>query len=244
MNLSNLLNCATPIIRGRGVGIGTSDKNVHGPIQLINWASVFDSAAAVDISSSSAVDLAGETPGTGARAVTIYGLDADYNPVSETLDLNGQTAVEGTQEFIRIFAAEVASTGTGLANAGTIYLVKTGTGGTYSGGVPGTLTSAVLTIPIGDNVGYSGVFTAPRGQYFEVEEVILWGLTQSGTFKVLTSGTDGLLKPEIIADLAAGIPFHREKPGIVIPEKQDIYVRAAAAASTMTAGFALSLRRL
>lgn len=243
MNLSNLLTCATPIIRGRGVGIGTTDKNVHGPIQLINWSSVLSAAAAVDISSSSTDDVGGETPGTGARTVRIFGLDANYNHVSEDLTLNGQTKVSGTQTFIRVFAAEVMTTGAGKANAGTIYLVVKSSGGTYSGGVPGTLTSAILTIPIADNVGTSGAFTAPRGQCFEVTELILWGQTQAGTLKVLTTGTDGLLKPEVIMDLGAGVSLTRAYPNIVIAETQDIYVRAAAASSAMTAGFALKLRR-
>ena len=54
-------------------------------------------ATALTVVSSSANDD-GNPVGTGARTVTIEGLDANYLPVSETVTMNGTTDVTTTQD--------------------------------------------------------------------------------------------------------------------------------------------------
>jgi len=72
--------------------------------------------------------------GTGARTIVVEGLDANYNEVSETVTMNGQTAVTMTAFLIRINYAYVATAGSGNGAAGDIYI---GTG-TVTAGVPAT----------------------------------------------------------------------------------------------------------
>ena len=59
--------------------------------------------------------------GTGARTVTVEGLDADYNQISETLTVGGSA---GSVEFYRVFRAFVASSGSTGTNEGTITIAQ------------------------------------------------------------------------------------------------------------------------
>jgi hypothetical protein len=111
------------------------------------------SASVLKVSSSSTADT---SAGTGARTVELSGLDTNYDEISETVTLNGQTAVNTTNEFLRINRMVVRSAGTGGQNAGVIYA---GTG-TVTTGVP---TNKYATIAIGDNQTVMALWTVPRG---------------------------------------------------------------------------------
>ena len=91
------------------------------------------SATVMKVSSSNAADAAA---GTGARTLLVAGLDANYNSISETVTLNGVTPVNTTNSYLRILYTEITSTGSGNAQAGTIYV---GTGVVSGGGVPATI---------------------------------------------------------------------------------------------------------
>ena len=56
-------------------------------------------ATVLKVSSSSTADDEGST---GAETVELFGLDADYNEINETVTLDGQTAVNTTKEYLRI----------------------------------------------------------------------------------------------------------------------------------------------
>ena len=105
------------------------------------------------ISSSSASDT---SAGTGARTVYILGINGTGGYVSETVTLNGQTAVNTVHEYDAIETMSVASVGSGGVNAGVIYA---GTG-TVTAGVPAVPYSA---IGIGDNLSLVGHWTCPAG---------------------------------------------------------------------------------
>jgi hypothetical protein len=105
------------------------------------------------VSSSSANDT---SAGTGARTMLLVGLDANYNKVSETITLNGQTQVTSTNSYLRITYTELLSTGSGNAQAGTIYV---GTG-SATAGVPSTVYWQSETTY--NNWSFAG-FTVPAG---------------------------------------------------------------------------------
>jgi len=115
--------------------------------------SYLSSASVLKVSSSSTAD---DSAGTGARTVQLYGLDADYNEINETVTLDGQTAVNTTNSFLRINRMVVRSAGTGEKNAGVIYA---GTG-TVTAGVPA---NKYATIAIGDNQTLMALWTVPAG---------------------------------------------------------------------------------
>lgn len=74
-------------------------------------------AAVVSVVSDDANDDAGDT---GARTVSIQGLDADYNLQSDTIELDGTNAVTTTNTYIRVFRAGVETAGSSGGAEGTI----------------------------------------------------------------------------------------------------------------------------
>jgi hypothetical protein len=115
--------------------------------------SYLSAATILKVSSSSTADTAA---GTGARTVEIFGLDGNYNEISETVTLNGQTAVNTTNSYLRINRGVVRSAGSGGQNAGVIYA---GTG-TVTAGVPA---NTYLSIAISDNQTLMALWTVPAG---------------------------------------------------------------------------------
>jgi hypothetical protein len=110
------------------------------------------SATALYISSSSTDDT---VAGTGARTVKVSGLDSNYDEVSVTVDMDGQSGVSlGT--FIRVNRIEVLTAGSGGANAGNLHV---GSEASPTIGVPAT-TYAYVTA--GDNQTLMALWTVPR----------------------------------------------------------------------------------
>lgn len=222
-----------PVLRCRGT-IGTSQVNVNPLATLMRWSTVFDIAYYLDISSSSANDD-GSPAGTGAQIVRVLGLDANYNRIYEDVTLDGQTKVTTTKKFLRVFSAYVKAAGSGIVNAGDIYIVKTGTGGTYTGGVPGTLTSAAIKILAGGNVGYSGLITVPRGCVFSVSSIIATARVQNATvIFVQGNAADANFKgPYEILNLEVSNQSGATPPAgaWILDQKTDLYLQSIAAAA-------------
>lgn len=103
-------------------------------------------AAVVEVVSSSAADAAA---GTGARTVRVWGLDANWDELTEDITLNGTTPVLGTKLFFRINTVSVLTAGTGLTNAGNITLRDASAGTTRS------------YIALGVSVSEVGLFSVP-----------------------------------------------------------------------------------
>jgi hypothetical protein len=100
---------------GRNVDADTGDDVWDG-----SAAYPFPAAAAeTTIVSDSADDAAA---GTGARTVTVYGLDANYLEITETVTLNGLTPVTLTKQYLRLHRGFVATAGSGGVNAGNLQL--------------------------------------------------------------------------------------------------------------------------
>lgn len=150
--------------------ISRGQVTMHTPIHIWGYSSLIDgvllpiwdvnqakpyitTAAVMKISSGSANDAAA---GTGARTVLVSGLDATYTPISETVTLNGQTAVNTTKSYLRVSSIRVLTAGSGGANAGALYA---GTGDITTG-VPAVVHEIV---PIGFNLSQTAAYTVPAG---------------------------------------------------------------------------------
>lgn len=226
----------TDIVRlsGRNGATSTTLENVSELSNLINYASL-GAAAALQISSSDATDT---SAGVGARTLEIIGLDSSYNIQTETITMNGQTQVSSSKSFLRVFAAEVKTVGTSYTNVGDIYVIKTGTGGTVAGGVPGTLTSAWVKIPIGTGFGTSGMFTVPLGKKYQLRSFIASARGQPSEVYLIshnpTNTTDSALHYDVSHIVGTTIlqltvpPFQSETSiyPIAYEEKTDIYLRS------------------
>ena len=185
------------------------------------------SATVKKISSSSADDSSG---GTGARTIAIFGLDANYNEISESVLLDGQTAVNTGNSYLRISRIYVTTAGSGATAAGTIYA---GTG-TVTSGVPATIYGMIAltanqtqmafwTVPAGYTLYLMGVFftsansTANASTNFQLIQRPL-----GGVFRIQSSArTSG--NGDFVFDLHTPLAF---------TEKTDIEIRAVASAGT------------
>jgi hypothetical protein len=171
------------IIRARSGAVGTSYEALSGYGIELDQYSILGTAVALDITSSSTADDVGST---GATEVTVFGLDAAYNPIKEAVAMNGQTAVTTTATFHRVHGVAVTAAGTGLVNAGDIYAVATGTS-TWTAGVPDTTTSAVFKLGVGLGQDYVGAgWTTPSLTRWRMKKLTLGARGDSCTVALFT----------------------------------------------------------
>lgn len=183
MDLAQSLSGNLIRVWGRNAAVGTSVEDLYQYDQAIDWYTVLGAGAKLDVSSSSASDT---SAGTGARTIKIVGLDANGNFVTDTITMNGQSVVQSAVTFTDVFGADVTTAGTGLNNAGDIHIVKTGTGGTYTGGVPGTLTSALCKIMTGWSTSVNGHWKVPTGAgTYQITDICASGYSQVSVLQVI-----------------------------------------------------------
>lgn len=106
---------------------------------------------AMEVVSASAADT---SAGTGARAVRVFGLDANYVEVNQTVNMNGTTPVALPTPIFRINAVQVTIAGSGLTNAGIILVRPLGGGTTYGHVEAGASRAkqAIYTVPAGKEI--------------------------------------------------------------------------------------------
>ena len=136
---------------GINTNVATSNETVWiGSSGIYAFPTV---ASVMKISSSSNDD---DAAGTGARTVLINGLNANYDPVAEIVALDGQTAVNTTNSYIRVNKMTVLTAGTGGTSVGSIYA---GTGAVNSG-VPAVVVNQTGVLA---NETESSFYTVPAG---------------------------------------------------------------------------------
>jgi len=181
--------------------------------------SYISAATVLKVSSSNTNDT---SAGTGARTVTLSGLDGNYDEITETVTLNGQTAVNTTNSFLRIYRMIVETAGSGEQNAGVIYV---GTG-TVTSGVPANVYGAIA---IGDNQTLMALWTVPRGYtayLFQNHTTV--ATEQNNKFATITliarpSGGVFAIKDKFVTDLGENIQDYSYP--LKFEEKTDIEVR-------------------
>jgi hypothetical protein len=136
---------------GINTAVGTSNETIW----IGSNTYTFPAAASVlKVSSSSANDAS--PSGTGAQTIQIQGLNAAYEAVSEIVSLNGQTAVNTTNSYLRVNKMAVLTAGTGGTSVGNIYA---GTGD-VTAGVPATVVNQTGILA---NETESAFYTVPAG---------------------------------------------------------------------------------
>ncbi len=176
-------------------------------------------ATVLKISSSSADDT---SDGTGARTITIQGLDANYFEKSETITLNGQTAVNTSNTYFRIHRMFVETAGSGQENAGTIYA---GTG-TVTTGVPA---NKYATIPVGYNQTMMAIYTIPCDKTAYMTMFYAQPDSQASYQVQMLTGraTDsGVLRVRNELHAYQNQAIFNYKPYLKLTEKTDIQLRA------------------
>lgn len=248
MSLTSSLTGKLIKVWGRNATVGTGWEDVYQYDQPMDWYTVLTSSGSrLDVTSTSTSDAAA---GTGARKVTVFGLGVDRKFFTETVTLNGNTIVTTVGSFVDVFGADVTETGTGLVNAGDIHIVKIGTGGTYTTGAPGTLTSAMVRIFTGWQTSMNGHFRVPEGGgYYQLMDVCVSAYTQAAVIGITTrdvlSTTDSGHHLGCVFGIGNQSFFQAdtESAGIVIGPNQSIHLRALGATASAVVQGSFLLRK-
>jgi len=123
---------------------------------VLSWLS---SAETMNIASSSGDDKGTPTAGTGARTINIFGLDANYKEISETVTLNGMSDVETTNAFLRVNRMRVVTVGSGGVNAGAITATAS------------SAATVQASMPASTGATFKSQYTVPDGFYAFVRSI-------------------------------------------------------------------------
>lgn len=102
------------------------------------------------VSSSTADTIDG---GVGARTLAISGLDNDWTPANETINLSGTTAVIPANTYMRIYRMNILTAGASGINIGSVVAIHAGNNIAQISVEEGQTLMAVYTVPSG-TTGY------------------------------------------------------------------------------------------
>ena len=190
-------------------------------------------ATTMQIASTSADDT---LAGIGAQVVGIFGLDVDYNIISENLDMNGLTPVSTTLEYFRIQETAVITSGSTLVNQGNIYL--TDIADTFTGGEPQL--RCYDSMQSLNGLSKTATFTVPAGQVL-THQLFELTTTATGNNRIIcrlkTSGD-----PNNIGGISISDKFYIDSNLTVVLSntrrrlpKQDIWLTIEATGQTVSA---------
>ena len=175
------------------------------------------SAAKLRISSNDLNDRIGDT---GARRITIQGLDVDYNLIEDQVILQGQNVVNSNKEFLRVHRAFVTEAGSSEFNEGVITINNNANTLTLAQ-IPaehGQTQMAVYTIPA-NHKAYITSFSGSMSKATPSTAIVL----------EMVFRKDGVkrVKQDIAIDTTGSTSFvkHFECP-LPVEEKTDVYVNA------------------
>ncbi len=166
------------------------------------------SAGIVSVVSSDANDDDGDT---GARTMEIQGLDGNYEEISETITLNGTSAVTTTASFHRVFRMRVLTAGTTGTNEGNLTASIGGNDvARISAANGGQTLMAVYTVPKG-KTAYLDDF---HGSLSKNQEAVFMIRTKNGI------ESSAWQVKAMFGTFANSVHYHYPVP-IEIPEKTD-----------------------
>lgn len=211
---NGLLNVATGTVQDvKALNIFGFNRTVETSWETVwNDGGIYSyptSAVQMDVDSTSAADT---------MQLSIAGLDANYHKISETVTLNGTTAVTTTQSFLRINSAIILSG----ENAGDIEISE---GGTKYGWIEaglGTTQALNHTIPAGHAL-YIYRIDFNSGTVNPNKYLIVRNHLVSSTGRVLNVAESTFQTGELSVDRQ--VPFR-------IPEKTDFSFQARSSSST------------
>jgi len=162
-------------------------------------------------------DVDDTNDGAGAWNVTIYGLDANYDQINETVLLNGQTPTPTTLQYLRVYRMYIRRVGATGVNEGIIYL---GTGATVAG-VPANIYAMI-------EVGYGQTmmtqYTVPDGYTAYISNFIVTCTANKNfvTHLIVREYNEGWRVLEESSLAGGGYAHITYDPQRIIPERSDI----------------------
>ena len=168
---------------------------------------------------------------TGAASIVVQGLDVNYDVISESIELNGQAAVESENRFIRVYRAFVNKAGSSQTNEGTITINNQDDSLTLAE-IPaehGQTQMCVYTIPR----NYKGYVTSFSGSMAkatpDTTAILAMSFIENGVKRIQQ-------KISVSTDGSTSFIKHFQCP-LPVNEKTDIIVNASEVSSNNTAVF-------
>ena len=211
---------------GQNAVVGNSVETIWQQGGLYSYP---PSATTMTVSSSDTNDT---SAGTGSRTVQISGLDGSYNEVSETITMNGQTAVTTSNSYLRVNRALILTAGSGGANAGIVYV---GTG-TVTSGVPANVYTTINGD--GTNQSLQAFWTVPANYNAYIHQTNISTGNSSNTPAVLKTllvarPHGGVFNTKEIIVLTDGNHLENYSFPITLTEKTDIEFRAQSSSASV-----------
>ena len=189
----------------------------------------------LEVVSASANDTAA---GTGARTVSVSGLDKQYSEIAQTVTLNGTTPVALPVPMLRINAMVVMSTGSACVNAGDLTLRDAGAG---------TMRSHIAA---GYSISRNAIYTVPAGHTLQITSMVFCinrpTSASDATFATAIRTPGGVIRMPLELSISISPYRHDGEPGITIAEKNDFSLRCVYSSNdnlNVTAGFLALLRK-
>ena len=204
---------------GRNPNVGNIPETIWMHGGLYSYLDVGSDSTVYAYSASS-----DDGPGNdGARTITVQGLDNDFNPIEETITVNGAAS---TASFLRVYRAFVATAGVLTANDGNILISTAASGG-------GTVLADIGVIGSGTTTGLGqtqlALYTIPAGKtgYLSTWNVGVAPMNNSVTVTLLARELDGgaPFRTKDIIDIVGGYTTQNYSIPLRFPEKTDIEVR-------------------
>ena len=124
------------------------------------------SAETLDISSDNAADT--NTSGTGVRQLVIFGVNGDWDLVTEVIAMSGVSTVTTSNSFLGINRMTIFTSGSSNSNVGTITATATTSGNTMA------------QMPAGQGTTQQCIFYVPRNYQFLATWLYLSAIKSSG----------------------------------------------------------------
>lgn len=193
------------------------------------------------VSSTSANDQNGGSGNSlGAHIIVVEGLDKDYNQISESIDLLGQSANASVHEYLRVNRAYVSLAGTYSYNEGRIDIVDGSTGTVQMAYIEATKSQTEqcqYTIP----AGYTGYLLDFSGS------ILKSGSNRNATLELIfrepgSKGPEHYIKKskqQLALEASGSTSFSKFYAlPLAIPEKTDVYVQCLDVSANNTEIFA------
>lgn len=157
--------------------------------------------------------------GTGARTIKLYGLDTNWNEITETITMNGITPVLSVNSYLRLFKAEVETVGsdTSQTNIGNITIKNN------------AQTITLSQISAGDGQTLNSFWTVPAGKTFNL--LAFYASAMKGknlSIRMYIRENGKAFKTIRNIAIKDGSFIHQKRLQIKIPEKTDIEYRGIA----------------
>ena len=167
--------------------------------------------------------------GTGARTVTIQGLDGNYESIEETVTV--RSGVASTAQFLRVFRAFVVTSGSTGTNEGNI-IISTGAAGT------GTVLADIGTIGTGTTYGLGqtqlALYTIPAHctGYLTTWNIGVGSYNDAVTVSLLSREFNSAFRTRDIMDVPGGSHVRNYSVPIRLPAKTDVEIIGIASTGT------------